>query len=100
MDGPRAPLFALAVAALAAAPSSASASATVALDGTIGFLNVTGDDQPDTIQVTQSTSSMFVERTGGGLTALGDCNGGGAAVTCPRAAMVAVDLGGGNDVFS
>ena len=92
--------LALAVAALLAAPALASASATVALDNAIGILNVTGDDQPDAIQVTQSTNSMFVERTGGGLTALGDCNGGGAAVTCPRAAMVAVDLGRGNDAFS
>jgi len=84
--------LALAVAALSAAPALASASATVALDNAIGILNVTGDDQPDAIQVTQSTNSMFVERTGGGLTALGVCNGGGAAVTCPRAAMVARTL--------
>src|SRR5262245_50443164 len=92
--------LALVAAALVAAPAVASADATVSLDTAIGILTVTGDNAVDTIQITQSSNSMFVERTGGGLTALGDCAGGGAAVTCPRAAMVAVDLGGGNDAFS
>src|SRR3954452_11247179 len=93
--------LALAVAALVAAPVSASADATVGFDNAIGILNVVGNDVPDAITVTQGASSMLVERPGGGLTAAGDCTGGGAvAVTCPRAAMVAVDLAGGNDSFS
>jgi hypothetical protein len=90
--------LALAVAALAAAPAPAFADATVGVEN--GILTITGDDAPDVIQVTQSSTSLFVEHGEAGLTALPGCSGGGAAVTCPRAAMIAVDLAGGNDVFS
>src|SRR4051794_21863409 len=92
--------LALAVAALATAPVSASADATVGFDNAIGILNIVGNDVADAITVTQGTNSMLVERTGGLLIAAGDCNPSGQAVTCPRAAMVAVDLAGGNDSFS
>jgi putative metal-binding protein/hemolysin type calcium-binding protein len=91
----------LVIAALLAVPAVASADATVDLDNAIGILDIVGDDVADSIQVTQSSNSMFVERVGGGLTAGGACAAaGGGAVTCPRAAMVAVDLAGGDDAFS
>jgi hypothetical protein len=92
--------LALAVAALLAAPALAMADADVSLENAIGILEVVGDDAADAIVVTQGANSMLVERTGGGLTASGDCNGGGASVTCPKAAMAAVNLGGGDDTFS
>jgi hypothetical protein len=92
--------LALAVAALTVAPASAAADATVSLDDAIGILTVVGDGAADAVVVTQGASSMLVERSGGGLTANGDCSPAGAAVTCPRAAMVAVNLGGGTDSFS
>jgi hypothetical protein len=91
----------LALAALLALPALASADATVNLDTAIGILNVVGNDVADSIQVRQSSNSMLVERVDGGLTAGGACAAaGGGAVTCPRAAMVAVDLAGGKDTFS
>src|SRR5690349_12696248 len=92
--------LALAVAALLAAPAFASANADVSLENAIGILEIVGDDTSDAIVVTQGANSMLVERTGGGLTASGDCTAVGVTVTCPKAAMVAVDLRGGNDTFS
>jgi putative metal-binding protein/hemolysin type calcium-binding protein len=92
--------LALAVAALAAAPASASADVTVSLDNAIGIVEVVGDDVADTIAVTQTATSTVVQRTGAGLTASGDCTGGPNVATCPRAAMVAVDLKGGNDILT
>jgi hypothetical protein len=89
--------LALAVAALGLAPVVARANATVELDP-IGVLTVIGDGNPDAIQITQSSTSHLVN--GGNLTAGTGCTGGGAAVVCPRAAMLAVDLGAGDDAFS
>jgi hypothetical protein len=93
--------LALAVAALGLAPALASANANVSFDPAIGILNVVGDGAADDIRVTQGSLSHIVERVGGGLTVLTGCTGGGAdAVVCPRAALIAVDLGAGNDAFS
>jgi hypothetical protein len=93
--------LALAVAALGLAPALASANANVSFDPAIGILNVVGDGAADDIRVTQGSLSHIVERVGGGLTVLAGCTGGGAAaVICPPAALIAVDLGAGDDAFS
>ena len=92
--------LALAVAALGLAPALAAADALVSLDESIGILTVTADGDPDRIQITQNNISHIVQRDNGGLTPGGDCTGGGGAVVCPRAAMIAVDLAAGDDAFS
>ena len=44
---------------------------------------------------------MVVERSGGGLTPVGGLHRrAGRAVTCPARPMLAVDLAGGDDVFT
>jgi hypothetical protein len=92
--------LALAIAALGLAPALASASASVSFDPAIGIINVVGDGNADDIQITQSSMSHLVESPGGSLVAGTGCTGGATAVVCPRAALLAVDLGAGNDSFS
>ena len=75
-----------------------AADATVSLDTTTAILTDHRGCRPGrSSRSRRAANSMVVERTGGGLTARRTAPAGRRAVTCPRAAMLAVDLGGGND---
>jgi hypothetical protein len=76
-----------------------------AADGTEAGVTITGDhqtDQDDHITITQTATSFVVSRDGGGLaTAKAPCTGGAnAAVTCPIAPSISVDLAGGDDTLA
>ena len=73
--------------------------------GTGDGLTITGDhqvDEADDVTITQTRTDYVVSRAGGGLApANAPCTGGGnAAVTCPIAASISVDLAGGDDTLS
>jgi hypothetical protein len=93
----RALLWCLALAICLIAPSAAAADTDVTLDPAIGIVNVTGDGTSDTLTVSQNASTITV--TGGNLTPGGICSLANGSVSCEGAAMVAADLGGGNDSF-
>ena len=89
----------VAVIGLALLPAVAGADATVARDSGTGLLEIVGDAGEDEILVERTSMFDIVSRDGGGLTAGGDCTGGGNVVQCPRGSSIAVDLGAGNDRF-
>jgi len=76
-----------------------------AANGTADGLTITADhqvDEADDVTITQTGTDYVVSRAGGGLApANAPCSGGGnAAVTCPIAASISIDLAGGNDTLS
>src|SRR4051812_5085319 len=81
----------------AAAPAAQAAATVQFLAGGAGEVTIAGDAADDDVTLTQTGDAYVLSRGGGGLTAVAPCAGGPAAVTCPLAAGVAADLGGGND---
>jgi hypothetical protein len=95
--------LALATVALVAAPAMAHATADVGLDPATGVLTITANPNADSdvITVQQTGATHVVSRAGGGLTFSGSCTAAPAgAVSCTGAAMIAVDLGAGDDQFA
>src|SRR4051794_1229500 len=75
-------------------------------NGTESGLTIHGDalvDEADDVTITQTATDFIVSRSGGGLApATAPCTGGGAAaaVTCPIASSISVDLAGGDDTLT
>src|SRR4051794_16801519 len=94
--------------ALLAAPA-AKADMTVQFTAAVSpsnEANVTINDdalapQNDVVTITQTALSFVISRSGGGLIQGGGCTvGPGAAITCPRAPSVEIDLAGGDDTLN
>jgi hypothetical protein len=96
--------FLLLALALFAAPS-ANAAVTVQFNPAVGVaaadVTIRGDAVPpldDDVTITQTAQNFVISRTGGGLVlADASCTGDAAAVTCPLAPSISIDLAGGND---
>ena len=104
------PVHALRIAGASASAAAQAGVTTVdfspAGNGTESGLTIHGDalvDEADDVTITQTATDFIVSRSGGGLApANAPCTGGGAAaaVTCPIAASISVDLAGGDDTLT